>query len=150
LKGYREQGEWGKEGLLGRVYLELPPVSVSSDAETNSTEMWDSKSNSDHDPDVPMHMEYDVDAPDGVNLDCNLDMEWDSDNEEEEDAEEEDDEVEEDEDEDEDEDDGKEPQTIGQGETLNTLLDHVEHMVDDEPTMLPNRGQEMPEHTPWP
>jgi hypothetical protein len=55
-----------------------------------------------------------------------------------------------DEDEEEDEDNGKEPRTIGQGEMVNTSADDVDTMVDDEPTVLPEQGQEMREHTPRP
>jgi len=67
-----------------------------------------------------------------------------------------DDEVEEDEqedheeEEDEDEDDGIEPRTIGQGEMVNTLDDDADTMVEDQPIVLPEQGQEMREHTPWP
>jgi hypothetical protein len=56
----------------------------------------------------------------------------------------------EDEEEDKDEDDGKEPRTIGQGEMVNTSADDADTMVDDEPTVLPEQGQEMREHTPRP
>jgi len=56
----------------------------------------------------------------------------------------------EDDDEDEDEDNGKEPQTIGQGEMVNTLADHANTMVDNQPTVLPEQCQEMCEPTPWP
>jgi len=58
--------------------------------------------------------------------------------------------VDEEEDEDEDEDNGKEPRTIGQGEMVNPSTDHADTMVDDQPTMLPEQGQEMREHTPQP
>jgi hypothetical protein len=51
---------------------------------------------------------------------------------------------------DEDEDNGKKPQTIGQGEMVNTSADDADTMVDDQPTVLPEKGQEMREHTPWP
>jgi hypothetical protein len=40
----------------------------------------------------------------------------------------------------EDEDNGKEPLTIGQGEMVNISADHVDTMVDDEPTVLPEQG----------
>ena len=56
----------------------------------------------------------------------------------------------EDEEEDEDEDNGKEPQTIGQGEMVNASADDADTVVDDQPTALPEQGQEMREHTPWP
>jgi hypothetical protein len=113
-------------------------------------------------------MEDDVDTPDGVDLDGDLDMETDGNDEEEEDEEEEDEkkedeeeeeeeeevdedeEVNEDEDEDEDEDDGKEPRMIGEGEMVNTSADDVDTMVDHQPIMLPEQGQEMREHTPRP
>ena len=47
----------------------------------------------------------------------------------------------------EDEDDGKEPLTIGQGEMVNTSADHVYTMVDNQPIVLPEQGQEMRKHT---
>jgi hypothetical protein len=37
---------------------------------------------------------------------------------------------------------------IGQGEMVNTLSDDLDTMVDDEPTMLSEQGQEIREHTP--
>jgi hypothetical protein len=52
--------------------------------------------------------------------------------------------------EDQDEDDGKEPRTIGQGEMVNSLADDADTMEDDQPTVLPEQGQEMCEHTPRP
>jgi len=33
---------------------------------------------------------------------------------------------------------------------VNTLADDADTMVDDEPTVQPEQGQEMREHTPWP
>jgi len=58
--------------------------------------------------------------------------------------------VEEDEDgkQDEDENDGKEPGTIGQGETVDTLADNVDNMVDDQLILLPEQGLELRKHTP--
>jgi len=53
-------------------------------------------------------------------------------------------------DEDEVEDDGKEPQTISQGEMVNTSADDVDTMVDNQPLVLPEQGQKMSDHTPWP
>jgi hypothetical protein len=44
----------------------------------------------------------------------------------------------------------KEPRTIGQGEMVNTSADDADCMVDDEPTVLPEQGQQMREHTPRP
>jgi len=115
-----------------------------------------------------MRMEHDVDTPDDVDLDGDLDIGSDGDDDEEEDEEEEDEEKEdeevveeedEDEEEDKNEDDVKEPRTIGQGEMVNTSADDADTMVDHEPTMLPEQGQEMREHAlrpqalapaPWP
>jgi len=86
-------------------------------------------------------------------------MERDADNDEVEDKEEEDEEKkdqeemeeeDEDEEEDKDEDNGKEPRTIGQGEMVNTLTDNADTMVDVEPTVLPEPGREMREHSPRP
>jgi hypothetical protein len=56
----------------------------------------------------------------------------------------------EDEEEDQDEDDGKEPRTLGQGEMVNTSADDVDTMVDDQPIVLPEQGQEIRKHTPRP
>jgi hypothetical protein len=130
-------------------------MSVSSDDDTDSTEKSDSEFDSDLDPDVDMHMEDNVDAPDGIQLEGDVDIERDGDNDQGEDQEEED-EMKEDEEEDKDEKDGKEPQRIGQGEIVNTSVDNADTMVDDEPTVLPEQGQEMVEgqemreHTPRP
>jgi len=128
-------------------------VWICSDDDTASTES-DSKCDSERHSDVYMRMEDDVDAPDGVDLDGDVDMERDSedDKDEEEEDEKEVEEVDEDEeeDEDEDEDNGKEPQTISQGEMVNTSGDDTDTMVDDQPTLLPEQGQEMHVHTPRP
>jgi len=85
---------------------------------------------------MDLRIEDDLDAPHSVGLDSDVDMERDGDNEDEEDEAEEDEE-EEDDDKDEVEDDGKEPQTIGQGEMVNTSTDDVDTMVDDQPSVLP-------------
>jgi hypothetical protein len=90
-----------------------------------------------------------VDAPDDHDLEGDVDMEMDRDDEEEEDEQEENGKEEEEEEEDEDkekdkdEDDGKEPRMIGQGEIVNTSADDIDTMVDDQPIMLPEQGQEM-------
>ena len=136
-------------------------MTISSNDDTDSTES-DGEYDSELHPDVNMRMEDDVDAPDGVDLDGDVDMKRDGDDEEEQDEEEKDDKkedeeeeeeevvVDEDEEEDRDEDDDKEPQTIGKGEMVNTSADDVDTMVDDEPIVLPEQGQEMRKHTPWP
>jgi hypothetical protein len=95
-----------------------------------------------------MRMQDDVDAPDGVDLNSNVDLQWDSEDKKDEEKEEE--EMDEDEEEDEDEDNGKEPRMIGQGEMVNPEADDADTMVDNQPTMLPEQGQEMGEHTPQP
>jgi len=81
-----------------------------------------------------------------------VDMERDGDDEEEEDEVEEDEDEQEDKDEEEDKDvdDGKEPQTIGQGQMVNTSADDVDTMVDDQPIVLPEHSQAMHGHTPRP
>ena len=56
----------------------------------------------------------------------------------------------EDEDEHKNEDDGKEPRTIAQGGMVNTSADDIDTLVDNQPIMLPEHGQEMCEHTPHP
>ena len=130
-------------------------MSISSDNDTNFTES-DGEYNSERDSVVDMRMEDAVDALDGIDLVSDEDMERDGEDEDEEDEEKEDrkeeEEVDEDdeEDEDEDEDNGKEPQTIGQGEMVNTTADNADTMVDDQPTVLPEQGQGMREHTPQP
>jgi hypothetical protein len=58
--------------------------------------------------------------------------------------------VDEAEEEDEDEDNSKECRTIGQGEMVNTLADDANTMVVFQPTILPEQGQGLREHTPWP
>jgi hypothetical protein len=102
---------------------------------------------------VDMRMEDDVDTRDSVDLDDDVDLGRDSDDEEEEDEgkehEEEVEEEDEEEEEDQDEDDGKEPQMRGQGEMVNTSADDVDTMVDNQPIVLPNQGQELCQHTPW-
>jgi hypothetical protein len=99
-------------------------------------------------------MTYDVDAPGGVDLDRHVDMEWDGDDEELEDEDEEDEEKEI-----KDEDHGKELQTIGQGEMVNSSGDDIDTMVHDQRIVLPEQGQKMQDHTtqppppvpaPWP
>jgi hypothetical protein len=49
-----------------------------------------------------------------------------------------------------DEDDYKEPQMNGQGEIGSTSADNADTIVDDEPTVLPEQGEVMGDHTPWP
>jgi hypothetical protein len=47
-------------------------------------------------------------------------------------------------------DDGKEPQTIGQGEMVNTSAADVDTIVEDQTIVLPEQFQEMREPTPRP
>jgi hypothetical protein len=85
-------------------------------------------------------------------------MERDSDNAEEKDEEEENEEEKHEEKEDEekvDEQDknadyGKEPRTIGQGEMENVSTDNADTIVHDEPTVLPEQGQDICKHTARP
>jgi hypothetical protein len=81
-------------------------------------------------------------------------MERDRDDEGKEDEEEEDEKqeelVDENGEEDKEEDDGKEPYMIDQGEMVNTSTDHADTMVDNQPILLPEQGQEMGEHTQQP
>ena len=97
-----------------------------------------------------------MDAPDDVVLERHDEDEEEEDKEEkdeqkEDEAEEEEEEVvDEDEEEDTDEDDGKEPQTIGQGEVVNTSVEDVNAMVHDWAIVRPGQGQELREHTPQP
>jgi len=147
-----------------------PAVTISSGDDTDSTEESDGEYDSEHDSHVNMLVEDEVDAPYGTDLDCNVDMERDcndvekedeqeedeheedeeKEDEQEEEMEEEEEEEEENEEEDEDEDDGKDPQTIGQREMVNALANDVGTMVEDQPMVLPDQGQEMCEHTQWP
>jgi len=130
-------------------------MTTSSDDDTDSTGESDGQYDSDHDPDVDMCMEDDVCKTYGMDLDSDVDILSEGDHEEEEDPKEEDDveedeaEEDENEEEDEDEDDGKEPQTIAQGEMANSVADDVDTMVDDQPIILPDQGQQMWEHTSW-
>ena len=127
----------------------LPTVSISSHDDNDFFEESDGEYDSEHDFDMDKRMQDDADAPYGVNCEVNVDMETDGDDEEEEDEEEEDEEEEDDnEDEDEDEDDGREPRMIGQGEMVYTLADNVDTMVDNQPIVLPQQGQEMLKYTP--
>jgi hypothetical protein len=48
------------------------------------------------------------------------------------------------------EDNGNEPWMIGLGEMVNTLADDADTMVQHQPTVQPEQGQEMRNHTPWP
>jgi hypothetical protein len=147
------EADLDKEGKLERVYVEpeaSPARSMSHSDGTDSTESY-GEFDSEYHSNVDMCMEDDVDVPDGVNLDSHVDMQRDSEDEEdeEEEAEKVEDEkeevvVDEDEKEDEDEDNGKEGQTIGQGEMVNTSPDDADTMVDDQPPMLPEQDKEMP------
>jgi hypothetical protein len=49
-----------------------------------------------------------------------------------------------------DEDDGKEPRTIGQGESVNTHAEDVDTMSNDQPIVLMEPDQIMDEHIPLP
>jgi hypothetical protein len=118
-------------------------VSISSDDDTDSTEESETQFVSELDPDVDMRMEDDVDAPDGIDLAGDVDMERDGDDEVVGDDQEADEEEE-------DEDDGKEPRMIGQGEMVNPSADDVDTMVDDQPIVLPEQGQEMRVPQPQP
>jgi uncharacterized membrane protein YdbT with pleckstrin-like domain len=97
-----------------------------------------------------------VDTPERVDFAREVDMQWDADHDAEEDEvkedeeEEEEEEEEEDEEEDEDECDDKEPQTIGQGEIVNTSGDHIGTMVNIKPIVLPAQGQDICKHSPHP
>jgi len=131
----------------------LPAVSIAIDDNTDSTKESDCEYASEHDADGGLCMEDDVDTVLGIDLDVNVDMEMHCDDEEEDNEERKDqekDEEEEDEEEDENEDNGKEPQMIGQGEMEKTSSDDVDTMVDNQPTVLPEQGQEFREHTPYP
>jgi hypothetical protein len=135
-------------------------MSIYSGDDADSTGKSDSEYHSELHPHLDMRMEDFVDAPDGVDLDGDVDMKRDGDDDEEEEEEEDDqqevEEEDEDEEEDKDEDDGQGPRTIGHGEIVNTLAHDADTMVDDEPTVLPEpgqemeQGQEMREHTPRP
>jgi hypothetical protein len=126
-------------------------MAISSDNYTDSTEQ-DGGYDSEHHSNVDMRMEDDVDAPDGVDFDGEVDIERDSEDEDEEDEEKENEKEEEvvDEDEQDNEDNGKEPRMIGQEEMVYTSAEDADTMVDDEPTVLPEHGQEMHKHSPRP
>jgi hypothetical protein len=130
---------------------------MSSVEDTESTKS-DGKHDSELDSDVDMRMEEDVNALQAIDLDGDVDVRRDIEDEadeeeengQEEDEKEQQEEEDEDEDQDEDEDNGKDPWTIGQGEMVNILTDNTDTMVDDQPTMLPEQGQEIRKHTPQP
>jgi len=122
-------------------------MSISSDDDTDSAEL---DGEYDSELDVDMCMEDDVDAPDGVDIHGDVDMERDGEDGEDEEEEDEKEEEVVNEDEEEDEDNGKEPPTIGQGEMVNTSAGDADTMVDNEPTVIPEQGQELREHTPQP
>jgi hypothetical protein len=130
------------------VYLEReasPAMPISSDDDTDSTEVSGCALDSDLAPDVDIRIEDEVDAPDGIELDCDVDMDRDGDNEVQE--------VEykyDEEEEDENEDDGIEPGTIGQEEVVNTSHEVVDSMVDAQRMVLHEQKQEMREYTTWP
>ena len=58
--------------------------------------------------------------------------------------------MDEDEEENEDKDNGKEPRMVAQEEMANASADNIDRFVDYRPTVLPEQGQEMREHTPLP
>jgi hypothetical protein len=150
------EADLNTEGKL--VWLDLEPeasnaMPMSLDDDPDSTES-DGGFHTEHDLDVDMCMGADVDAPDSVDLDGDVDMTRNSDNEEEEYEVEEEDKVEEDEEKEEDEveveDDGKGPQTISQGEMVNTAADGEDSMADNQRIVLPEQGLEMRNLTPGP
>jgi hypothetical protein len=146
LQNGMDEPDLDTEGKHERVLLEMeasPAVSIASDDDTDSIEESDSDYDLELNSDVDMHLEDNVEAPDDMNLDWDLDMGMDGDDEKEEDEEEHAEEVE-----DEDEDDGNEPETIGQGEMVIISADDVDSMVDDDPILHSEQGQEMCEHTP--
>jgi hypothetical protein len=59
-------------------------LSISTDADTNSTKELNGKYDTEHDSAVDMCKEDDVDAPDSVDLGGDVDMERDGDDEKEE------------------------------------------------------------------
>jgi hypothetical protein len=120
-------------------------VPISSDDDTDSTGESNREFDAELYTDLDMRIEDNVDAEDGVDLDGDVDLKRDSDNEGEEHEQDEDEEEE-----DEDEDDGKEPLMIGQGEMINTSADDVDTMLDHEPIVLPEQGQEMCKKSPRP
>jgi len=104
-----------------------------------------------------MWTHWSVDSAGDVDIERDSDVEDEEDDDEKDEKEEEmvdegEEEKNEDEDEDvdEDEDNGKEPWMIGQGEMVNSSADDVDTMVDDQPTVLHEQGQEICKHTPWP
>jgi hypothetical protein len=122
-------------------------VSISSGDHTDSIQ-----SNGEYDleldSDVDMCMQDDVDAPDDVDLNGDVDMARDG--EDAEDAEEDNEKEKDVVDKHEDVDNDKKPRTIGQEEMISTSADDADTMVDAQPTVLPKKGQEFCEYTPWP
>jgi hypothetical protein len=124
-------------------------MSIASGDYKHTTES-DSEYDSECDSAVDMRMKDVVDAQHGIDFDDDVDMQKDGEDEEDEVEEDEKEEVVVNEDEEEDDDNGKEPRTIGLGEMVNTSADYADNMVDNEPTVLPEQGQERREPTPRP
>jgi hypothetical protein len=124
---------------------------MSPDDNTHHTQELDGEYDLEHYSDVDLHFEDDGVAPHSIDLPCdvNMDTNFVTDYEEEKEEEEE---QEEDVDKEKDvnEDDGKEPQTIGQGEMVNSSADAVDTSIDYQPGMIHKQGEEMCVHTPWP
>jgi hypothetical protein len=117
---------------------------------THHTQESDSEYDLEHHSDVDLHLEDDGEAPHSIDLpgDVNMETNFVTDYEEEEEEEEE---QEEDVDKETDvnEDVGKEPQTIGQEEMVNSSADAVDTTIDYQPVIIRKQGEEMCEHTPW-
>jgi len=126
-------------------------MSLSSDNDTDSTEELDGEYDSQHHSAVDKCIEDEVDTPASVDLVGDVELEKNGEDEDEEDEKEDDEEKgDKDKEENEDEDNGKGHWMIGQGEMVNPLAENVDTMVDDQPIVLPEQGQEICEHTPQP
>jgi len=123
-------------------------MSISSPDDTYSTMESEGQYDPENHSALDMHIKDDVDSPWSMDWDGDVDIERDGDNDEEDDEEEEDQEKEEDGDEE--EEDGKQPQKINQGEMVNTSPDDVDNIIDHQPIVLTEHGQEMCEHSPRP
>jgi hypothetical protein len=123
---------------------------MSPDDNSHQTLESDSEYDTEHHSNLYSHFEDDGEAPHSIDLpgDVNMETNFVTDYEEEEEEEEE-----QEEDVDKEKgvngDDGKEPQTIGQEEMVNSSVHDVDTTIDYQPIMIRKQGEEMGEHTSW-
>jgi len=123
---------------------------MSPDDDSHHTQESDSEYDLEHHSDLDLHLEDDGEAPHSIDLpgDVNMETKFVTDYEEE-DEEEEEQEEDVDKEKDVNEDDGKEPQTIGQEEMVNSSAHNVDTTSDHQAIMIRKQGKEMCEQTSW-